>query len=81
VVERADSLRALCLVGGQQRVPAAGERAWEHAEELREEIAAVRSSLLSLAGTLQQVAGVGDLIHLPGDAPPSGGPPAAGNAT
>jgi hypothetical protein len=55
--------------------PVAYERAWEHAEELREEIAAVRSSLLSLARTLQEVAGVGDLMSLPERTAPGGTPP------
>ncbi len=44
--------------------PVAYERAWEHAEALRTEIAAVRATLVSLARTLQEVAGVGDLIDL-----------------
>ncbi|NEB81398.1 hypothetical protein G3I40_40240 [Streptomyces sp. SID14478] len=48
--------------------PVAYERSWEYAETLREEIAAVRQALLSLARTLQQVAGVSDLIDLPGPA-------------
>ncbi len=58
--------------------PVAYERAWQHAGELRDAIAAVRSSLLSLARTLQEVAGVGDLIQLPGTGtgtPASGGTP------
>ncbi|WP_326691217.1 MULTISPECIES: hypothetical protein [unclassified Streptomyces] len=50
--------------------PVAYERAWEHAEQLRSDIAAVREALLSLALTLQQVAGVGDLIRLDAPLPP-----------
>ncbi|WP_234390433.1 hypothetical protein [Streptomyces sp. MMG1533] len=47
------------------RDPVAHERQWEHAEALRTEIAAVRQTLVSLARTLQEVAGVSDLIDLP----------------
>ncbi|MFC5636813.1 hypothetical protein [Streptomyces bullii] len=52
------------------RDPVAHERQWEHAEELRREIATVRQTLVSLARTLQQVAGVSDLIDLPAPRPP-----------
>lgn len=58
--------------------PVAYEREWEHAEQLRADIAAVREALLSLALTLQQVAGVGDLIRLQAPLPPQ--PPPSGNA-
>ncbi|OIK03202.1 hypothetical protein [Streptomyces monashensis] len=47
------------------RDPVAWEREWEHADALRDEIAEVRRTLASLARTLQEVAGVGDLIDLP----------------
>ncbi len=65
------------------RDPVAYEREWEHADELRAAIAAVRQSLVSLARTLQEVAGVSDLIDLPParrDGPRSGlgHPPPAG---
>jgi hypothetical protein len=50
--------------------PVAYERAWEHADALRSEIAAVRQTLVSLARTLQKVAGVSDLIDLPAPRPP-----------
>ncbi|WP_409472739.1 hypothetical protein [Streptomyces sp. HC307] len=62
------------------RDPVAYEREWEHAEALRGEIAAVRETLVSLARTLQGVAGVSDLIDLPASrssrSPGSGHPPA-----
>ncbi|MCX5201923.1 hypothetical protein OG897_10730 [Streptomyces sp. NBC_00237] len=51
--------------------PVAYERAWEHAQALRGDLDAVRQALESLARTLQQVAGVSDLIALPAPAPPS----------
>ncbi|MEV5874964.1 hypothetical protein AB0L75_12170 [Streptomyces sp. NPDC052101] len=55
--------------------PVAWEREWEHADALRTEIAAVRGSLTSLARTLQEVAGVSDLINPAGaPAPRSSGP-------
>ncbi|KUO22799.1 hypothetical protein [Streptomyces dysideae] len=61
------------------RDPVAYERAWEHAEALRAEITAVRQSLVSLARTLQEVAGVSDLIDLPAPrsprSPGTGHPP------
>ncbi|MFC9238423.1 hypothetical protein ACFTZK_18470 [Streptomyces decoyicus] len=42
--------------------PVAHERCWTRAEELRAEIESVRSVLLELAQTLNEVAGVGDLL-------------------
>jgi hypothetical protein len=45
--------------------PVAWEREWEHADTLRGAIAEVRRALRLLARTLQEVAGVGDLIDLP----------------
>ncbi|GAA2077051.1 hypothetical protein GCM10009801_32890 [Streptomyces albiaxialis] len=57
--------------------PVAYEREWEHAEQLRADLAAVREALLSLAVTLQGVAGVGDLIRLEAPLPPQAPPPAA----
>ncbi|WP_369367403.1 hypothetical protein AB5L52_32590 [Streptomyces sp. CG4] len=45
--------------------PLEWEREWDHADALRAQIAAVRRSLTSLARTLQEVAGVSDLIDLP----------------
>ncbi|MFF9567667.1 hypothetical protein [Streptomyces sp. NPDC014685] len=42
--------------------PVTHERQWTHASELRAEIDSVRKVLLALAQTLNQVAGVGDLI-------------------
>ncbi len=47
------------------RDPVAWEREWEHSDELRGAIAEVRGALMSLARTLQEVAGVSDLIDLP----------------
>lgn len=47
------------------RDPVAWEREWEHADALRGAIAEVRGVLRSLARTLQEVAGVGNLIDLP----------------
>ncbi|KUN03912.1 hypothetical protein AQI95_20925 [Streptomyces yokosukanensis] len=63
--------------------PMVWEREWEHSDALRVEIAAVRRSLTSLARTLQEVAGVSDLITLPTPPPPGPGrdlghPPPAG---
>ncbi|MDQ1044598.1 hypothetical protein [Streptomyces sp. V4I2] len=52
------------------RDPVAHERQWEHAQALRAEITAVRQTLVSLARTLQEVAGVSDLIDLPAPRPP-----------
>ncbi|WP_406472597.1 hypothetical protein [Streptomyces platensis] len=46
----------------EQVDPVAHERHWEHAGELRAEIESVRQVLLELAQTLNEVAGVGDLI-------------------
>ncbi|WP_225096549.1 hypothetical protein [Streptomyces sp. CoH27] len=63
------------------RDPVAWEREWEHAQALRDEIAEVRRTLTSLARTLQEVAGVGDLIALPAPGPTGadvGHPPPAG---
>jgi hypothetical protein len=65
------------------RDPVAWEREWEHAEALRGEIAEVRRALTSLARTLQEVAGVSDLIDLPAPRSPGLGrgvapPPQAG---
>ncbi|MER5211558.1 hypothetical protein ABT063_13485 [Streptomyces sp. NPDC002838] len=60
------------------RDPVAHERQWEHAEALRAEITAVRQTLVSLARTLQEVAGVSDLIDLPAPRSPrspGSGPP------
>ncbi|MGW0760079.1 hypothetical protein ACWD1Y_26980 [Streptomyces sp. NPDC002814] len=54
------------------RDPVAYEREWEHADALRGEIEAVRQSLVSLARTLQEVAGVSDLIDLPAPRSPGG---------
>ncbi|MFJ8001480.1 hypothetical protein ACIQ7D_30990 [Streptomyces sp. NPDC096310] len=42
--------------------PVSHERQWSRAEELRNEIANVRKVLLALAQSLNEVAGVGDLI-------------------
>lgn len=50
--------------------PVTYERQWPEAEELRHQLAATREALRSLARTLQQVAGVGDLIDLPVPHPP-----------
>jgi hypothetical protein len=58
------------------RDPVVWEREWEHEEALREAIAEVRGALMSLARTLQEVAGVSDLIDLP--APRSPGNASAG---
>ncbi|MGW7414913.1 hypothetical protein [Streptomyces sp. NPDC054863] len=55
--------------------PVEYEREWEYAAELRGRLDGVRKALEALARTLQQVAGVGDLIALPAPAPPS--PPGA----
>ncbi|MFG3255616.1 hypothetical protein [Streptomyces sp. NPDC048172] len=61
--------------------PVAYEREWAHAEQLRADLAAVREALLSLAVTLQGVAGVGvgvgDLIRLEAPLPPQAPPPSA----
>ncbi|GHH02882.1 hypothetical protein [Streptomyces lanatus] len=58
--------------------PVTHERAWQHADELRREITGARLTLLSLARTLQEVAGVCDLIDLPAPRPPR--PPGPGRA-
>ncbi|MFE6400443.1 hypothetical protein [Streptomyces alboflavus] len=50
--------------------PVTYERAWPEADELRRQLDATREALRSLARTLQQVAGVGDLIDLPVPRPP-----------
>ncbi len=47
---------------GEHVDPVSHERRWARAEELRGEIDGVRRVLLSLAQTLNEVAGVGDLI-------------------
>ncbi|MFF2651138.1 hypothetical protein [Streptomyces sp. NPDC058045] len=52
------------------RDPVTYERDWPEADELRHQLAATREALRSLARTLQQVAGVGDLIDLPVPRPP-----------
>ncbi|WP_262505066.1 hypothetical protein [Streptomyces sp. TRM68367] len=57
------------------RDPVAHERQWEHAEALRGQIAEVRRTLVSLARTLQEVAGVSDLIELPAPRSPGLGHP------
>ncbi|WP_155055308.1 hypothetical protein [Streptomyces blattellae] len=61
------------------RDPVEHERQWEHVQALRTEIGAVRETLVSLARTLQEVAGVSDLIDLPAPRSPrssgSGHPP------
>ncbi|MFI6407105.1 hypothetical protein [Streptomyces sp. NPDC050548] len=56
------------------RDPVAWEREWEHEEVLRRAISEVRSSLMSLARTLQEVAGVSDLIDLPAPRGPENAP-------
>ncbi|WP_227025972.1 hypothetical protein [Streptomyces fodineus] len=62
------------------RDPVVWEREWEHAEALRGEITEVRRTLTALARTLQEVAGVGDLIDPPTPRSPDqgrgSGPPA-----
>ncbi|MEV6484218.1 hypothetical protein [Streptomyces sp. NPDC051576] len=67
------------------RDPVAWEREWEHADALRASITEVRGALKSLARTLQEVAGVSDLIDLPAPRGPEdtahgriGAPPPAG---
>ncbi|GAA2451270.1 hypothetical protein GCM10010388_45850 [Streptomyces mauvecolor] len=50
--------------------PVSYERAWPEADELRRQLDVTRQALRSLARTLQQVAGVGDLIDLPVPRPP-----------
>ncbi|MFJ8080469.1 hypothetical protein ACIQ6Y_07515 [Streptomyces sp. NPDC096205] len=54
--------------------PVAWERGWEHAPALRAQLAEVRRTLVSLARTLQEVAGVSDLIDLPAPRSPGLGP-------
>jgi hypothetical protein len=56
--------------------PVSHERRWARSAELRSEIESVRRVLLTLANTLNEVAGVGDLItvRVPAQAEPAGGP-------
>ena len=63
------------------RDPVAWEREWEHEEALRRAISEVRSSLMSLARTLQEVAGVSDLIDLPAPRGPENTPTGANRGT
>ncbi|WP_019067627.1 hypothetical protein [Streptomyces hokutonensis] len=63
------------------RDPVAWEREWEHEDALRRAISEVRSSLMSLARTLQEVAGVSDLIDLPAPRGPENTPTAANRGT
>ncbi|WP_405947271.1 hypothetical protein OG588_12045 [Streptomyces prunicolor] len=61
--------------------PVAWEREWEHADALRGAIAEVRRALRLLARTLQEVAGVGDLIDLPAPRTPEDAPTRANRGT
>ena len=60
--------------------PVAWEREWEHADALRGAITEVRGALRSLARTLQEVAGVSDLIDLPAPRTPEPDPGPANTA-